>query len=518
MRIAIILIVLLVILPVAVGQLAYDYVPLPTEGVAEVEPAQIQYWQYACTESDTRCDGARFQKCRSNEWLTYDSCTKDERCDPDKGCMTTTVTRIAPTPILEPRPLLPTPIKPITPIRMYKTKLVCPVIPRSGPRMPLAPWGVNDCDLVGKSAEIEAYLTALEAIADGCKDRRAAAWANVLTTRTDLDNQVDLLEVPEGGGEMIAACPIYTGDMEPIEPVGGSEPENMYYTRWLQRIAENTAKYCRLIDQLAKPLRQACDEINFYQDCQAPNPTQYHALINAKMNAENINYEYTAFFYTSALQTYGWGNFREYFNESYIDCPGKVMRMAPLPSLEVRGIEPQMVPPQERTLPEGMTYDEFGRVKKKTTEEKKTGKEIPSESIEDVAYDKFGRVIKLVIKEQCAVDKFTTKTIEFVYDKFGQVTKQVEVIKDGCEDKITTTITVFTYDQFGNVIEKHEESVPGASQLKKEVPVLQRIASFFRKLFGRPRSGDRSFYVDESGIIRPSNATPATPADSPIGG
>ena len=71
-----------------------------------------------------------------------------------------------------------------------------------------------------------------------------------------------------------------------------------------------------MIDELVKPLWLACKEINFLQDCQAPDPVEYHSIIDWKMNAAQINYDYTDFFYTNTLQIYGWDNFRTEFNES----------------------------------------------------------------------------------------------------------------------------------------------------------------------------------------------------------
>jgi hypothetical protein len=76
-----------------------------------------------------------------------------------------------------------------------------------------------------------------------------------------------------------------------------------------------------MIDELVKPLWQACDEINFYQDCQAPDPEHYHNIIAAKMNLAQNNYDHSDFFYTHTLQTTGWGNFRISFSEVLLDCP-----------------------------------------------------------------------------------------------------------------------------------------------------------------------------------------------------
>jgi len=79
--------------------------------------------------------------------------------------------------------------------------------------------------------------------------------------------------------------------------------------------------YCTMIDELIKPLWQACDEINFYQDCQEPDHEQYHEIVELRMNIAQDNYDYTTLFYINNLQNGGWGDFRSSFNVGSIDCP-----------------------------------------------------------------------------------------------------------------------------------------------------------------------------------------------------
>ena len=207
------------------------------------------------------------------------------------------------------------------------SNLVCPIMPSTDALLPPAPYDeeLGDCALIGKSGEIEDWLTELEQIAASCYANRETNWADTLAARDNLNSQIDDLEViesPQDPSEITMAlemCPIY-GNPEPSAPLGAFPTPTHYYTEWLKTIGENVGKYCTLVDELVKPLWQACDEINFYQDCQAPNPEQYHSIIEWKMNAAQINYNYTDFFYTNTLQTYGWGNFRLYFNEAYINC------------------------------------------------------------------------------------------------------------------------------------------------------------------------------------------------------
>lgn len=217
---------------------------------------------------------------------------------------------------------------------LVMTSLACPGIPSTEVVLPPAPYDeqVGDCALVGHSAEVEAWLAELEQIAASCHASREPYWADTLATRADLDVQIDQLHIEEeeevvqdsSGPSLLAepmeaSCPIY-GNLEPSQPSEPIPPPTHYYTNWLKRIGENVVKYCTMIDELVEPLWEACDEINFYQECQAPNPQQYHSIVEWKMHAAEIMYDYTDFFYTNTLQTYSFGNFRMYFDQSYINC------------------------------------------------------------------------------------------------------------------------------------------------------------------------------------------------------
>lgn len=203
--------------------------------------------------------------------------------------------------------------------------LSCPNIPNTNRRISLAPYNeeIGDCALIGKSEEIEAWLTELEGIAESCRANREPNWATTLAARDNLDAKIDGLEATETGPTFPGLCswPGGIGD----DGTGSSNIpfSNLYYTEWLKRIGADVKKYCTMIDEIVKPLWQACKEINYLQYCQAPNPEQYHSIVEWKMNAAQINYDYTDFFYTNTLQAYGWDDFRKEFNESSIavDCP-----------------------------------------------------------------------------------------------------------------------------------------------------------------------------------------------------
>jgi len=199
--------------------------------------------------------------------------------------------------------------------------LSCPSIPNTNRRISLVPYNeeVGDCALIGKSEEIEAWLTELEGITESCRANREPNWANTLATRDNLDAKVDELISSDVFNSYIG-CGSYGGGSlgEDIDLT-----QNDHYTDWLKRIGEDVEEYCTMIDEIVKPLWKACDMINFFQVCQAPNPEQYHLYVESGMNAAQINYDYTENFYTTNLQIDGWGNFRNEFNESSlaIDCP-----------------------------------------------------------------------------------------------------------------------------------------------------------------------------------------------------
>lgn len=227
--------------------------------------------------------------------------------------------------------------------------LVCPTVPETNPLIPPGPYDeeLGDCALRGRSAEIEAWLTALEQIAESCQANREPNWADTLATRDRLDSgieemiviglapvQIEQVEQEETSSAYIEApppiesidsvessCPPYPSSPQ-IDSEYGERPESSYYfTAWLLRIGEEVGTYCKMIDELIEPLWLACDKVNFYQDCQEPNLDQYHALIETGMNAANTNYESTALFYTHSLQENGWDGFRAQFSETSIVCP-----------------------------------------------------------------------------------------------------------------------------------------------------------------------------------------------------
>jgi hypothetical protein len=212
-------------------------------------------------------------------------------------------------------------------------QLVCPNIPVSRQILPAVPYDepYGDCGLIGKSAEIEAWLIELERIASSCQANRDANWAIVLEVRASLDAQVDVLYSPTlepYAGVLLP--PLCLNNERAIETLSPSLdiPTSRYYTNWLKTIGEHVVQYCRMIDNLVQPLWQACDSIRFNQGC-GPLPSgSYHTMIQSYMDSAQLKYDFSNSFYRDALQTSGWGNFRTSFNEAYITCP----QLASLPT------------------------------------------------------------------------------------------------------------------------------------------------------------------------------------------
>jgi len=218
--------------------------------------------------------------------------------------------------------------------------LICPTIPYTTPVIPPGPDDEErgDCVLRGKSAEIEAWLTALEGIAANCQANLEPNWAAVVAAREYLDANIDELEdlvtvitptvdIDDEDGWFDA--PVQTRRLNYSDPYTSddsldedeSSDTSLLYTNKLMKIGENVEEYCTMIDEIIKPIWQACNEINYFQDYQAPDPEEYHSILETSMNDAQANYDASNLFYTNTLQTDGWEDFRSSFNAAELDCP-----------------------------------------------------------------------------------------------------------------------------------------------------------------------------------------------------
>jgi len=228
--------------------------------------------------------------------------------------------------------------------------IFCPIIPDTAISIPPEPYDeqIGDCSLKGKSAEIDAWLTALEQIAASCQANGEANWAAALASRDYLDSKLDeigdlmvfislTIETDDDEDETMEGrllheayvilnlraeedCPDYPLGLMDSSSGERDDMSNNYITK-LNTIGDNVEKYCAMTDKIIEPLWQACDEINFYQDCQAPDLPKYYAIIEEKMSLAQDNYEEASLFYTNTLQTAGWDDFRSSFSAASLDCP-----------------------------------------------------------------------------------------------------------------------------------------------------------------------------------------------------
>jgi len=217
------------------------------------------------------------------------------------------------------------------PIRVTQIELKCPVTPAVKSKARVVRFPIDekkgDCALVGKGVEIENYLRSLETLAAECKARIGESWSGVQEAKAKLDTEIDAL--PGETPPRIEAPPLcgVISPSEPGEPLEGGFEGNQY-TNWLKRIGKDTVKFCRLVDELVKPLKKSCDEMNeeirclieSHQGVSDATKTAMHRRLAGSMNAATRNHDYLDFFYNNTLSVFGWGNFRKYFNESTLKC------------------------------------------------------------------------------------------------------------------------------------------------------------------------------------------------------
>ncbi len=216
----------------------------------------------------------------------------------------------------------------------YIRVLTCPEPTKQAvtlPKMPV-PEGSDDCALIGKSAEIEAYLKSLEAAAAKCNARREASYKNALAAKQKLDNQIDQLwPSPPNLPKSFKMAPICSESEPSVIGTSPSEmvPDEQDYTSWLKRVGGDVKEYCGIIDtQFISGIANACKSMNkeipcimdYYKGVKDTDKVAFHARLNGQLNALNILYTYTDFFYKKTIVEYGIGNFRKYYNESNLDC------------------------------------------------------------------------------------------------------------------------------------------------------------------------------------------------------
>lgn len=276
--------------------------------------------------------------------------------------------------------------------QLQRRTLTCPSVPlKREVALPPPPYDLElgDCALRGRGEEIEAYLQELEHIANSCRDRREAAWQAVQDARAPIDRDIDALPPPPPPPppppsssssvdsrqsldleyqalileiDRIPPSPrhcalLHLGDAASTEFEIDVSEEGFRYTRWLERIAKNTAKYCRMIAELSKPLAQLCEDTESEVTCMIEDPAQggvsdamrasFHQRIESTMNGIVVTNESLDAFYSETLSQSGWGNFRQYFSADTLPaCPASAQSnlIAPTSSTFQRSSQKRLQP------------------------------------------------------------------------------------------------------------------------------------------------------------------------------
>lgn len=236
-------------------------------------------------------------------------------------------TRLAqqPVPVTGPVFILPPKIIEVPDEEVPGKALSCPTVVSTPLDLPAPVYDMErgDCALVGKGAEIEAWLLAMEEAAAFCQARQDSAWNELQETKARLDKEINALPPtqPTGGTQR-------PGMPEPVEVVK-AEPDRRAgwrYTNWLNSIRENTLNYCNMVDELPKKLAHTCNTIKQNVDSNDGGATDVQKMVYRQWLTRDLNatrsydYEAATQYYNETLATDGWGNFRRYFSEDRIDC------------------------------------------------------------------------------------------------------------------------------------------------------------------------------------------------------
>ena len=266
-----------------------------------------------CAENEGRCIKNTYQVCRSNTWISIRDCTSAERCTP-LGCV---------------------------PAQQNIDRLSCPQnVTRSSIKLPPLPFDnrSTDCALIGRGADIERYFSELEAIARQCRDRLTPMWSRAQEAYALVDSQIDLLARSRGAicrsRESKVSQPLLLPEGEPGSPAEPPEDPRRRYTTWLSRIGSNAAEYCGRIDEFLNNFATACEGIDnnihniicggILRQVSDEQLQEFHAQLRSRRGLQQESYTELNRFYTETLQTTGWGNFREIYNERLLNCPPQV--------------------------------------------------------------------------------------------------------------------------------------------------------------------------------------------------
>ncbi len=202
--------------------------------------------QPTCQSGRTQCINNNYQACINGQWIVTATCGYDQYCYRGSGCIT---------------------IPPAPPnIILVQNALPCPARPTPQTiQLPEAVTKQNDCDLKGKTIDIEFYLKSLENTVESCSQIQAQQANLVQSDKQYIFYQISLLYpgYPYFPSYQPNVCTLIpeTTQMPPT-PTFTPTQGPTYFTDWLKQITQTTQDYCTTVQQIMTPLLNGCNNIN----------------------------------------------------------------------------------------------------------------------------------------------------------------------------------------------------------------------------------------------------------------
>jgi hypothetical protein len=202
--------------------------------------------QPTCQSGRTQCINNNYQACINGQWIVTATCGYDQYCYRGSGCVTIP---LAPSNIILVQNALPCPARPVPQI----ITLPAPVAKQ------------NDCDLKGKTADIEFYLKSLENTVESCSQIQTQQASIAQSDKQYIFYQISLLYpgYPYFPSYQPNVCTLIP-ETSQIPPAPAFTPTKgpTYFTDWLKYLTQTTQDYCTTAQQIITPLVNGCNNIN----------------------------------------------------------------------------------------------------------------------------------------------------------------------------------------------------------------------------------------------------------------
>jgi hypothetical protein len=205
--------------------------------------------------------------------------------------------------------------------------LFCPPGPtHQDAKLPQTPYDIegNDCALVGRTAEVENYVKALDAMVLACLDLAERSHDAAVAAKALLGGQVELLSVATTYRVTVAVFELSLG-WTPSRPMSprGRDPATRF-TRWLGDLTLQTLALCDEAHHAYEPLSLVCDELNRVLCAQLGllrderQRAQFHARLDAALREADAALESVRGW--AAVLTAGLQALLEAFSEEAVVC------------------------------------------------------------------------------------------------------------------------------------------------------------------------------------------------------